>query len=1065
MKAIVYLKAEETGQRLYTYSNAVDATVNSKMSSINSGGTFTDDSGATITVRWAKPFTDVVLDSRGHFRRGTADGSAYGSNANFIEGLPEIADGDTGKVVKVNATETGFELSTDETGGGGGGSAPIGSLAFGRVAPDATYRKCNGQILAQADYATLYSNVGHLPEFTTEVLNLGLGPSGLKDIAYSSALGLYLGVVSTNASPGVYYIAKSTDAINWVGVATGFITGAPLSIVWDPVNAVFIASFSSSGNTTGSFATSADGINWRHSYSPQVGSSHYNWLAVRPSDGRVVAVAGGGGLITTDDGGVNWTIRSSGTTSTLTHVMYSTDEGLFVAVGDSGRVITSPDGITWTTRTSNTSNQLQSCAYSPALDLFVAVGNSGTIITSPDGSAWTVRTSGTTQLFMSIDWSASQAMFIAAAGQWVFRSTDGITWTCVASSIISAIAYGNSTYVAVGSMGSCLTSADATTWTPRRTGAGSSTFNWVTYAGGSINLFVAVGAGGIVYTSPDGITWTSRTSNTSNALNHVIYSSDEALLVAVGASGTIITSPDGSAWTARTSNAGGNALNAVCYSLSLDLFVAVGAAGTIVTSPDGTTWTARTSGTTFGVTGIDWSPSLSKFLASTGSQSSLLLSSTDGTTWTKLDPETGANNYFWVYWSEDLGKFFLTNNSNQYFVSTDGLTFSSRFQTGIGSSTPRIMLYANSKLFGTSGSDIGSSTDGDIWTTAYKGTGFSTFNRVYWADSVSKFIIASSAGIFSSTNGDQWSSWGQLTNTIIAKSENDNVLLLAGGSKSIMRSTDAGATWAAVEWPAASSSFQAMASDGNAIVAIVGSTLLHSADGLTWTHRQVQNETSLTHITYGNSLWVAVANKGGIYTSSDTITWTKRTFVSTTDFSFVAYLNNIFVATGTAGRIVTSTDGITWTDRGSFAPGATFNWAAYHADAQLYIAGGSTGHLFAISSNGTTWNRGSVSGLGGVVVEYIAYDAVDKCLVANSSTAGVGLLFSHDGVSFDDRRIFTATTWLGAASRQNIFFDSTNDKLFTVHQQNVLMRHSRRYTKATQFALPTLPNTWIKATT
>jgi len=74
-------------------------------------------------------------------------------------------------------------------------------------------------------------------------------------------------------------------------------------------------------------------------------------------------------------------------------------------------------------------------------------------------------------------------------------------------------------------------------------------------------------------------------------------------------------------------------------------------------------------------------------------------------------------------------------------------------------------------------------------------------------------------------------------------------------------------------------------------------------------------------ITYGNGLFVAVANGGTnrVMTSPDGITWTSRTAAAANDWYGVTYGDGLFVAvsyTGTS-RVMTSSDGITWTSKSS----------------------------------------------------------------------------------------------------------------------------------------------------
>ncbi|MBV6342128.1 hypothetical protein [Candidatus Magnetobacterium casense] len=63
--------------------------------------------------------------------------------------------------------------------------------------------------------------------------------------------------------------------------------------------------------------------------------------------------------------------------------------------------------------------------------------------------------------------------------------------------------------------------------------------------------FVAVGDKGTILTSPDGVTWTKGTFTAKDWLRGVVYGNNT--FVAVGDKGTILNSPDGAAWTKGTS--------------------------------------------------------------------------------------------------------------------------------------------------------------------------------------------------------------------------------------------------------------------------------------------------------------------------------------------------------------------------------------------------------------------------------------------------------------------------------------------------------------------------------
>ena len=91
-----------------------------------------------------------------------------------------------------------------------------------------------------------------------------------------------------------------------------------------------------------------------------------------------------------------------------------------------------------------------------------------------------------------------------------------------------------------------------------------------------------------------------------------------------------------------------------------------------------------------------------------------------------------------------------------------------------------------------------------------------------------------------------------------------------------------------------------------------------SPDGITWTFRDAPAETiSWFSVTYGNGLFVAVGDSGGVMTSPDGITWTARTAAEANQWQAVTYGNGVFVATADSGTnyVMTSLDTTTFLTR------------------------------------------------------------------------------------------------------------------------------------------------------
>jgi hypothetical protein len=375
-------------------------------------------------------------------------------------------------------------------------------------------------------------------------------------------------------------------------------------------------------------------------------------IALAYGAGTFVAVNGPGGVPLYSTDGVTWNSANSSATHDVSAVAYG--GGRFVAVGDRTSALVSPDGRSWTA-VDIPYGILKAVTYGTAG--FVAVGedtqNGGVVLTSPDGSAWTQRPFlpidivtgvtagpgipaylavgysygyGSASAFASSDgaswtrtWQSNyedESLRVALLGSDFFmasaasrlRSSDGASWALVSQSPDSsaggagppALAYGNSTLVAVGPKSVIVTSPDGIRWTTRD---GCAT------CGGNLRaltfdrgLFIAVGSakdikGYRIINSSSGASWTQVATGSSGDLYGVACGGSAQGCVAVGEvarAGLIVTSPDGTTWTERSGSGVAAGMRAVAFGNSL--FAAVGA-GAIYTSPDGASWMPQSSPT------------------------------------------------------------------------------------------------------------------------------------------------------------------------------------------------------------------------------------------------------------------------------------------------------------------------------------------------------------------------------------------------------------------------------------------------------------------------------------
>lgn len=169
------------------------------------------------------------------------------------------------------------------------------------------------------------------------------------------------------------------------------------------------------------------------------------------------------------------------------------------------------------------------------------------------------------------------------------RDAPVLTWTNRASGSalrLYGAAFGSGRYVAVGELGTVLTSDNGATWTSRTSGT-SADFLTVAYGNGR---FVAGGNSGVIRTSTNGVSWSAAASGLGTPINGISWVN--GIFVGSSYNLSIITSGAGTNWTTRKS--GGS--NPLCSSAFINgLYVVVGGMGwgspTVYTSPDLSTWT------------------------------------------------------------------------------------------------------------------------------------------------------------------------------------------------------------------------------------------------------------------------------------------------------------------------------------------------------------------------------------------------------------------------------------------------------------------------------------------
>ena len=344
---------------------------------------------------------------------------------------------------------------------------------------------------------------------------------------------------------------------------------------------------------TGESGTVLASDNLTEFYSAGVNTT--NWLeGVAASSNTVVAV-GDNAAIYVSTNGVSWQpVTGLSFSDWLSGVAYGTNT--FVAVGQDGFIATSPDGTSWTKRTSGTTTYLNGVAW--VSNQFVAVGEGGTAFTSPNGTRWqAVATGATNSLYATCGTTNS----LLVAGNYELRLRETASWSNeLSASLLSPAPYwpyyanvwDGAGYFAAGSTGLTTESYETNGTTQWYTETNSIRI-WLWQVTRTPSNYIAVGDLGTILTSPDGIDWDLELTPES-ATNSVLLGvgGSTNFFLAVGSQGTVLWATNTFLWNALPSPPTTNDLQGVCFDGSR--FILCGGNGTILTSVNGTNWTHRT---------------------------------------------------------------------------------------------------------------------------------------------------------------------------------------------------------------------------------------------------------------------------------------------------------------------------------------------------------------------------------------------------------------------------------------------------------------------------------------
>jgi len=260
--------------------------------------------------------------------------------------------------------------------------------------------------------------------------------------------------------------------------------------------------------------------------------SIFNPRCIAYGNGTWVIGCGSGKIITSTDGGANWSaITISGATWILS-MSYGNGRFIGCCGGSSGgnKLVVSDDGVIWRTQTSpfgSFGDSTDQSAISFGNDVWLLGNDSGNIATSYDnGVTWTDNGAvfSTGNQCFGLAFGGGNWLAVGNNSEAYYSTNNGVGWTAATT----PVAAGNSIYAAAYSSGLAL---------------------WVITASNGL-LSTATTPGG---------TWTARTSSfvTTN-IYAVSWDPDDAIFVATGLSAKLATSSDGTTWTQESGGTTGD---------------------------------------------------------------------------------------------------------------------------------------------------------------------------------------------------------------------------------------------------------------------------------------------------------------------------------------------------------------------------------------------------------------------------------------------------------------------------------------------------------------------------
>lgn len=741
--------------------------------------------------------------------------------------------------------------------------------------------------------------------------------------------------------------------------------------------------------------------------------------------------------------GSNWTDSTTAYGALTPLAMAKVGTGV-VAVGYGGSVFTTTDGDVWTQRSpTGSGSDLTRITTNPA-GIKIAFPSSGQLIRSTDGTTWTAQSTNA----KAAVWFGSQ--FVGISNNDCLTSADGITWDdhfVFGSNSMQDISTDGTTVVAVGGagtgVGKIYTSTNPTvSWTSATVPATASSLYAVTRSG---STWVAVGSQSTILTSTNGTTWTKRTaSGAPLELSIVAGNSTGTMIIALSGSyayGEYFTSTNGTTWTRRRLPTSLDITGAIWTGTS---FLVSTTLNIVFSSTDGINWTSSLLPTGNYILGMGWD-AVNKEAFLLGGNGTILSSD--------LVPEasfaTGSQSVFESTLNADVQVNLTVAPTSMLTIpftisgtAIDGSDFTSfastsvTFAPGEKSKTINVTLVNDSTgesdktiiftLSATTGMRVGNVAQHTLTILDDDNPPIAQFV----GSAVSVPELAGSIGlqvalnhpasaevvIPMTTSGAPTSSLNGSSVTIPAGASTAFILLPITPSSSVTNNDVGTVTLGTPSFGTAGSN--------NVFTVTVLDQDPATTPGRRWALQQQKPSAdelwSLTTIPGATPRVVAVGDGGTVVTSDDGgTTWTKRFTNVSPEVQYIGvhWNGSFMIAAGTRGHIGISPDGIAWSDQ--VMPGATpllhFSGAASNSTRTVIAGGDVVGGIqvpvIYNSQDSVHWTRAALpSGLKGFLncVIYVSGTTPEFIAVGSdynyaTSTSTTLILTSANGLSWTDR--------------------------------------------------------------